>query len=548
MALGGIRVNRNTKDNQKKRLLNVVEEMSIASGISVPPVYLLPENSINAFAAGHTTDDVAIGVTQGLIDTLNREELQGVIAHEFSHIFNGDMKINMRLTGGLHGVLLIGLIGEGILRVFSRSRHTTHRRSSSKENNGGIIIIMLVGGAFYVIGFLGKFMGGWIKAIISRKREYLADATAVQYTRYPEGIAGALKKIGALSSGSTLNSDAATTHSHLFFAQGVSGFFTTMFSTHPPLDKRILAIEPRWNGVYPILTQNRAEKEKSHYSSKNEKKKQKKEKLSAIILAQSAIQSIATPKDKHIDFAKLVDEELSSLFGDSIGDALGAQGIVFSLLAHQDKDILNRQKSILSVGLVKELESALENKKSLKREHYLELVRLLIPTLKSLSLTQYKAFKSYMTHFIEIDKKVSTFEWCLQHILLRPLDRKFNITKPIKMLYSSIDAVKNETELLLSMLSQIQYKDETEAKNTFTKVMKVQGLPAFAYVKKEHINFKTFTQSVLALEKAKFGVKKRILEIILAMMMVDENLTLRENEMIQTMAEILQVPLPPLSA
>jgi len=549
MSLGGIKVSRNTKDAQQKQLLNVVEEMSIASGISVPPVYLLPESSINAFAAGHTTDDVAIGVTQGLIDTLNREELQGVIAHEFSHIFNGDMKINMRLTGGLHGILLIGLIGEGILRVFSRTSHTTHRSSSSKDKNGNaMLVIILVGVAFYVIGFLGKFMGGWIKAIISRKREYLADATAVQYTRYPDGIAGALKKIGGLSAGSALESDAATTHSHLYFAQGVNGFFTTMFSTHPPLQQRILAIEPRWDGTYPRVSKNKTEQRESHYRVKKEKRQEKKEKLATVVLAKSAIESIATPTDKHIDFAKHVDEELSSLYGDSIGDTLGAQGIILSLLADDDVAMLSRQKEILSVGLEQELDTALEKKKSLKREQYLELVRLLIPTFKSLSAMQYKAFKAYMMHFIEMDKKVTMFEWCLQHVLLRPLDRKFNISKPVNMIHSNIEAVKNEVEVLLSMLAQWQYKDESDAKLAFNKVLKEEGLSTFSYVEKSAIDFKTFTQAIFALEKAKFGVKKRILETILAMMMADKKLSLTENEIIQTIAEILQIPLPPLSA
>ena len=546
MALGGVKVNRNTRDIEKKRLLNVVEEMSIASGISVPPVYLLPEDSINAFAAGHTTDDVAIGVTQGLINTLTRDELQGVIAHEFSHIFNGDMKMNMRLTGGLHGILLIGLIGEGILRSFGRSRHT-HRSSGSKDKNGsGVMIIMMVGLSFYLIGFLGKFMGGWIKAIISRQREYLADATAVQYTRYPEGISGALKKIGGLSYGSNLESDAATTHSHLFFAKGVNGFFSTMFSTHPPLQERILAIDPRWNGVYPKVTKLDHTKRQRHYKEKRED--HQKEKIIPAVLAQSAIDSIATPNNRHLSFATKIDEKLSNIYGDSIGDGLGAQGIIFSLLAHDDPELLQRQKAMLSIGLVKEIDSALKKRKELKREQYLELVRLLIPTLKTLSLTQYKSFKSNMAHFIEIDRKVSMFEWCLQHILLRPLDKKFKTSKPIKMVYSNMDVIKNEVELVLSMLSQAQFKDDAQAEAALNKIVQKEGLKGFSYVQKSKINFKTFTEAVLTLEKAKYNVKEGLLKTILKMMMVDEQLSNSENELIQTMAEILQIPLPPLSA
>ncbi len=197
VALGGQKLNRHTKDPSAKRLLNVVEEMSIASGITTPTIYVLDDSAINAFAAGLTLDDAVIGVTSGTIEKLDREELQGVIAHEFSHIFNGDMRLNLQLTATLHGILLIGLIGRFILRSMSRSTHRV-RSSNSKKGNGGLYLLVL-GGGLFIIGYVGTFFGSMIKAKVSRKREYLADATAVQYTRYPQGISGALKKIAYYS-------------------------------------------------------------------------------------------------------------------------------------------------------------------------------------------------------------------------------------------------------------------------------------------------------------------------------------------------------------
>jgi Zn-dependent protease with chaperone function len=174
--------------------------MSIASGISTPTVYILDESGINAFAAGLTLDDAVIGVTRGCVEKLDREELQGVIAHEFSHIFNGDMRLNLQLTATLHGILLIGLIGQFLLRSMMRTNYQSRYYSTDKKGRGGGPYLLILGVGLVVIGYVGTFFGSVIKAGVSRKREYLADATAVQYTRYPQGISGALKKIAYYSS------------------------------------------------------------------------------------------------------------------------------------------------------------------------------------------------------------------------------------------------------------------------------------------------------------------------------------------------------------
>ena len=214
-ALGGPLVRRDTTDPELRRALNVVEEMAIASGSPVPPVYLLSdEEGINAFAAGFTTGDAVIGLTRGTIRDLSRDELQGVVAHEFSHILNGDMRLNLRLIGILHGILLIGLIGSRVLRS------TSHR---SSKNSGGAAILGL---GLMAIGSGGTFFGSLIKASVSRQREFLADASAVQFTRNPFGIAGALKRIGG--STSRLHADQAEAMSHLYFAEGVRHRFASL--------------------------------------------------------------------------------------------------------------------------------------------------------------------------------------------------------------------------------------------------------------------------------------------------------------------------------
>jgi Zn-dependent protease with chaperone function len=242
-ALGGALIPPGTRDSDERRLLNVVEEMAIASGIPAPPAYLLKdEQGINAFAAGFAPSDAVIGVTRGCVQKLSRDELQGVIAHEFSHILSGDMGLNIRLMGVIHGILIIGIIGYFLLR--SSLYSGSGRRSSSRDNSG--MAIVAAGLGLMVIGFLGTFFGNLIKASVSRQREFFADASAVQFTRNPDGIAGALKEIAGYEGGSILANPNAPEASHLYFSQGLRGGLQMLFATHPPLEERIRRLDPSW--------------------------------------------------------------------------------------------------------------------------------------------------------------------------------------------------------------------------------------------------------------------------------------------------------------
>ncbi|MEO0852853.1 MAG: M48 family metallopeptidase, partial [Cyanobacteria bacterium J06648_11] len=238
-SLGGRRVELATDDPGEQRLLNVVSEMAIASGVPVPQVYVMDdEASINAFAAGYSAGDAAIGVTRGCIEQLDRDELQGVIAHEFSHILNGDMRLNIRLMGVLQGILLIYLMGNFIFRgtfYLGSGRSYSRRRDRGDGGSGRSRLVMFLAGlAMMVIGSIGLFCGRAIKSAVSRQREFLADASAVQFTRNPNGLAGALMKIGGLSEGSKISSPQAEAASHLFFGNAVSQL-SAAFATHPPL-------------------------------------------------------------------------------------------------------------------------------------------------------------------------------------------------------------------------------------------------------------------------------------------------------------------------
>jgi Zn-dependent protease with chaperone function len=247
--VGGRAVDPGTTDLRERRLLNVVEEMAIAAGIPMPAVYVLDEEpGLNAFAAGLTTADAAVAVTRGTLDKLSRDELQGVIAHEFSHILNGDMRLNVRITAIVFGILVIGLVGRGILRglFYGRARP----RGGGRDKGGGIAVLVAVGLALLIIGYIGYFFGRLIQAAVSRQREFLADASAVQFTRNPLGIGGALKKIGGYALGGTMIHNSAGEIGHFFIAQAFRSNFGGLWATHPPLDERIRAIEPQWDGRF----------------------------------------------------------------------------------------------------------------------------------------------------------------------------------------------------------------------------------------------------------------------------------------------------------
>ncbi len=237
--LGGTLVDPGTRDQKLARLRNVVEEVAIASGVPVPEIYVMEsEAGINAFAAGYSPSDAAVAVTRGAIDNLTRDELQGVIAHEFSHVLNGDMRLNIRLIGLLHGILVVALIG----RLLLRSVRFGGGSRGGRDRGGGVAALLAMGVALWIIGSIGVFFGRLIKAGVSRQREYLADASAVQFTRQTRGISGALMKIAGLPAHSRIESGHGEEVSHMLFGDGFG--LSGAFATHPPIEKRIQALDP----------------------------------------------------------------------------------------------------------------------------------------------------------------------------------------------------------------------------------------------------------------------------------------------------------------
>jgi Zn-dependent protease with chaperone function len=457
-SLGGTLISRSTADPDERKLINVVEEMAIASGTPVPPVYLLEnENGINAFAAGFSPNDAVIGVTKGCCQRLNREELQGVIAHEFSHILNGDMRLNIRLMGFLGGIMAITTVGETILRS---TRHSSHSSGKSKKDGGGQILIIAL--LLLIIGYIGVLIGRLIQSAVSRQREYLADASAVQFTR-STGIADALKKIGGLVAGSKIKSPAAGETCHMFFGKAVSSFF----ATHPPLIDRIQKIEPGFKGDFSAMQAVPAAADAKGWLQSLSSFKAGQD---ISIDADTVMNQIGNITPENVAYSSAILAAIPDTIQNEIQDILGASAVVCALLL--DKDLAKKKRQMDLLGrsaepmLLRQLELVDKSIQNLAPELKLPVLDLSLPILRQMSLEQFAIFKNHLQLLIEADKKVTIFEFSLKEIINHRLEAAFINTSP-KILYKNITPLAENAIALLAILSQAGQKGKAAAGEAF---------------------------------------------------------------------------------
>ena len=550
-ALGGQLIPQNTNDLKQRRLLNVVEEMAIASGIPAPPVYILTgEPGINAFAAGFTPRDAVIGVTEGLVDHLNREQLQGVIAHEFSHIFNGDMRLNIRLMGVLNGILIIGLAGYFIMRSTAFSG-----RGRRDSRGGGQILALGIG--LMVIGFAGTFFGGLIKAAVSRQREYLADASAVQFTRNPDGIAGALKRIGGLEYGSIVENPSAPEISHAFFAQGVSGFMQGLSATHPPLEKRILAIDPHWDGEFEVVDKIDP--------LRDEKDDGKKQTLSREELAQkaatvavgatmatvaNAIDQIGNPKQETIDHARTLIAGLPEVITEAVREPFGARAVMYSFALDPGREVRDKQLMHLQAHADPDVfvltQKLIPDMNGLDIKYRSPLIDMAIPALKQISIGQYQAFKKNLTALIEMDSRIDLLEWSLQKILFTHLDGHFFKPAPPKVRYSNVRDLRQEVRLILSVMAYAGQQEQQDVEAAFSAAAQALEFGELQLRDKSRISVADLDMAMEKLEMLNPLAKPKLLQACAVSVMHDQKISAVEIELLRAIASVLGCPMPPI--
>jgi Zn-dependent protease with chaperone function len=540
--MGGELIVDGTGDTNKQKILNVAEEMAIASGTPVPPVYLLDEDGINAFAAGYSPSDAVIGVTRGAIEQLSRDQLQGVVAHEFSHIFNGDMKLNIRLIGVLHGILLLGLIGYYILRGSSRSR--------SSKNGGGIVFL---GMGLVVIGYAGTFFGNLIKAAVSRQREYLADASAVQFTRNPDGIAGALKRIGGNSTGSLIENPNGSEISHALFSQGIKTYFNSMFATHPPLDNRIRKIDPAWDGEFDyteIIEQPPEESQSSSAQADIKKTTAILTGVAAVLDSEHITNQAGQPSPEHLDYAHNLVSELPVTLKNSVHEPFGARAVIYFLVLDKDKNIRDKQLQHLLASadpdVYGETIKLVNQVNDLKMEYRLPLVDMALPTLRQLSRKQYLLFKENLESLIKIDSKISLFEWSVKKIVLHHLETVFNKEYRKHSKHLSLKQTKDACSVLLSLLIYAGKQRGISEQETFDKAVNELAELDLQLLPKNKLSLDLLNNALDKLARLKPLKKPQLLKACATCITADKQITIAEAELFRAIADTLDCPMPPL--
>jgi len=530
-------------DFRKQRLLNVVEEMAIASGTPVPPVYLLDEDGINAFAAGYKPGDAVIGVTRGAIEKLNREQLQGVIAHEFSHVLNGDMKLNIRLIGLLHGILLIGLIGYYILRSTSHSRR-------SKDSGGAAIL----GIGLVVIGYAGTFFGNLIKASVSRQREFLADASAVQFTRNTDGIAGALMRIGGDATGSIIENPSGVQISHALFSQGIKTWLGSLYATHPPLEKRIYNIQPNWDGEFdyslPAEIDPASDEVTAVHTSSREQHAITMAAVAAAMTSGAVINQVGQPTPSHLEYAHKLINDLPPEFSSAVNDPFAARAVIYFLVLDKNQamqtDQLQHLKSAADTGVYEETMKLVRAGYELKKEYRLPIVDMALATLHQLSANQYRLFKQNLNALIEIDSKVSLFEWSIRKIVFHHLDPVFSQKPGTTRQNLMLRQAKQACAVLLSVLVYSGKQQGISENEVFNQAIEQLGAGYISLLKKSELKLESLNDSLDTLATLKPLEKPRLLKACAVCITADQQITSNEVEIYRAISAILDCPAPPL--
>lgn len=553
LMMGGRLLNAGETNAYEQRLLNVVEEMAIASGSPVPPVFVMDqEPGVNAFAAGYGLDDAVISVSRGGLELLNRDQLQGVVAHEFSHILNGDMRLNIRLIGLVHGVLIIGLIGGQVLRSM---RYMGRSRSSRSGKGGGgaILFILALGVGLLVIGFVGTLFGGLIKAAISRQREFLADASAVQFTRNPGGIAGALKTIGGFSTGAAMAAPQAAEISHMFFANGLNSFWGQWFATHPPLDQRIRRIDPSFDGQYPTVVASPTQQAPAGAMGLAESTS-----TSAVAALTQVHErmtdpwSVGRPSTAALAHAKSLLATIPDPLHEAAREPFGARAVVLTLLINRQAETQAAQWAAIEQHAeppVYELTRRLAPlAQSLESRLRLPLMDITLPALRSMSRPQYERFMVLVDHLVQADNRIDLFEWMLQRLLHQHLTMAFTNMAPSGMAQCSLKLLTMEISTLLSTLAYAGQHDEAQARRAFDVGGKRLGLAEVRLLSRRDCGLQALGRALDALNQTTGLHKRRLLNAASAVITADQRTTVAEAELFRAVADSLGCPVSPLWA
>lgn len=560
-SLGGRLVVGGAHDFYDQRLLNVVEEMAIASGSPVPPVYMLDnEDGINAFAAGYSSGDAVVTVTRGTARSLTREQLQGVVAHEFSHVLNGDMRLNIRLVGLLYGIIAVQLLG----RVFFEIGRAAGR-GRGRDSGKAAILFFVFGLVLLALGATGAAVARVVKAMIGREREYLADASAAQFTRNPEGLAAALRVVGGADDGGMIQASGADEYSHLYFVEGVSEWFGGLTNTHPPLPKRIRRLDPSWDGSWLPPTGERAKQSASVGGGVGARAMGL---VGSIPLAERSGVSVGpasrgrsvplaeavmhlgglTPEEvfARVGAARRVLDALPAALLDAARDPHDARALVLALLLDQPDGARNSQLQLIEqqldstvAGSVSRLESVLHGLPAGARTPLLEVS---LSALASLSPDQYRKFRGVIEAEIGANRRVSLFQTCVQRMLMVHLDRRFGLAKPPVVQYYALTRLGEECSVLLSTATIVAGQGREEALANVTDQCRRLGTADSRLQESSDITPVRLHGALSTLATASARLRVQIVRACAEIIGQDGKVTPSEAELLRAVADGLDVP------
>ncbi len=553
--VGGRLVEPESSDRDERRLYNVVEEMAIAAGTPVPSVYVLDgESGLNAFAAGYSSEDAVVAVTRGALQTLTRDELQAVVAHEFSHIVNRDIRLNIRLTGVLFGILALGLGGRMLLR-------STMYSGGGRRDGRAMAVMVAVGLALFIAGYLGVFFGRLIRAAVSRQREFLADAAAVQFTRNPDAMVSTLKKIGA--GGSRLESASAEEVSHFFFANGLrSGAVSNLWSTHPPLVERIRRLEPSFDGDFSSVSLERPSEPAP--PPRRERGRTGAGRPSTIpgmpglpglpggILGGAALAAGAaalhpepaprtSADDLTIDYTVL-DQVPAGILA-AAHEPFGAVALTYALILDRSDSLRKAQLEVLQKSVLppiyQEVERLLDVVDSLPEDARLPLVDLSAPALARLSAAQSDKLSQTLSDIARADRKLSLHEFAMETAVRHRLAATHGRAGKGRTL--SLKQVTDEAVTIISALAHSGAGTPEQARASFRA-----GIDALA-VSAGSIPACTSEDVRAALERlveAREQVRAQVMHACIVTARHDRRITSAEATMLRAIAAALDMPAP----
>jgi Zn-dependent protease with chaperone function len=546
-SLGGVRVDRNTRDPAIRRLLNVVEEMSIAAGVTMPEVYLLEhEDGINAFAAGHTPADAAIAVTRGAAVQLRRDELQGVIAHEFSHILNGDMRLNLRLAGWCYGLLSISIVAMQVLSAGRRSR------------GSGLIALILTALAVILVGFIAAAFGQMLQAAVSRHRERLADASAVQFTRDTSGLFGALLKIAGASSGSTIATPHGQEVAHMLFATGMP----RIFETHPPIEERLKALDPSFDerrlpelataAARDAQTLRQSDLAQMTIATKPPRAADGEAApapRSALVSEAATIAAQAgTLATEQVEYAAHAREAMPEGLREYVDSADHSRNLMLALVVSRSPQVEAAQRSELESAYGMESTAQIFANRAvaaaLAPELRLPAVQQLFPALRRLSLAERHKLRGVVDRLALADNRIDVFEYCLALLLASSLydELEAGSLHGNASLMQEVDAI----HVLFCVLASQGASHRPLANPSYEAGISTV-LPKNRPEYREVHEWPGALRDALArLVHLKPVAKKILIEGMVRCIGHDGRMTVEEGELLRTVCATLHCPLPPI--